>query len=179
MNDAAAKRYADALYELASDNNAHEPVGEGLLKVRDALGKNSQAATAFLNPRVPAAEKRKIADEKLLDGVHDYVANLVRLLIDRRRECGILSLILSYFELREVAEGIVHAKVEVAMEMGVEELAALTENLSKVIKKKVVAEVTVVPELIGGVRITLGSTLIDGSLMKSLDTLKTRLMAAV
>ncbi len=179
MSEAAAKRYAEALYELASEKNVLEPVSEGLMKVREALRENPEAAKSFFAPRVPATEKRKIAEEKLLGGVHEYVANLVRLLVDRRRECGFLSLVLRFFELRESAEGVLHATIEVARDTNDEEIAALNEKLSTMTKKKVVSEVTVVPELIGGVRITIGSTLIDGSLKKSLDTLGARLKAAV
>ncbi len=179
MSVAAAKRYAEALFELASEKNALDEVSEGLMKVRQALQGNPEAAKSFFDSRVPAAEKRKIADEKLIGGVHQYVANLVCLLVDRRRESGLMSLILAFFELREVADGILHASIEVAREMNDDDLAALNEKLSKATKKKVVSDVTVNPDLIGGLRITIGSTLIDGSLKKSLDTLGARLKAAV
>lgn len=179
MSVAAANRYAEALFELASEKNVLEPVSEGLLKVKDALGQGSDASKTFFGARVPAAEKRKLADEKLLSGVHEYVANLVRLLVDRRREGGLMSLILRFFELREAAEGILHAEVEVAREMSDEDLASLTQKLSDLTKKKVVPSVSVNAELIGGLRIRIGSNLIDGSLKKSLDTLGARLKAAV
>ncbi|MFT7617921.1 MAG: F-type H+-transporting ATPase subunit delta [Planctomycetota bacterium] len=179
MSVAAAKRYAEALYELACDKDCMEAVSDGLLKVKNALGSNPEASKTFFGPRVPADVKSKLASEKLLDGVHEYVANLVHLLIDRRREGGMLSLILTFFELREAAEGIVHANVEVARAMSDEELAALTAKLSTVTKKKVISDVSVNPDLLGGVRITIGSTLIDGSLKRSLETLGARLKAAV
>lgn len=179
MSVAAAKRYAEALYELACDKNVLDEVSQGLLKVREALGANPDAAKTFFGDRVTSDEKTKVAKEKLLNGVHEYVANLVRLLIDRRREGGLLTLILTFFELREAADGVVHARVEVAQAMTDEELAALTEKLSSVTKKKVISEIEVVPDLIGGVRITIGSTLIDGSLKRSLETLGARLKAAV
>lgn len=179
MSAQAAKRYAEALFELASEKNVLEPVSEGLMKVKEALGANADVAKIFFGARVPSAEKHKIAEENLLDGVHEYVANLVRLLVDRRREGGLMSLILHFFELREEAEGILHADIEVAREMSAEDLAALTEKLSATTGKKVVPNVSVNADLIGGVRIRIGSKLIDGSLKKSLDTLGTRLKAAV
>ncbi len=179
MSVAAAKRYAEALFELAGEKGVLEPVSEGLLKVREALKGDAQGAKTFFAARVPAAEKRRLADEKFLVGVHDYVANTVRLLVDRRREGGLMTLILHFFELREQAEGILHADVEVAREMDEEARRALTDKLSQVTGKKVVANVQVNPDLIGGMRVCIGSTLIDGSLKKSLDALGARLKAAV
>ena len=179
MSEAAARRYAEALFELAVEKGTLDQVSEGLVEVRQRLGADESAARKFLAPRTPMADKRAFADDKLLDGVHAYVANVVRLLIDRRREGSLLAFILAFFELREDAEGILHVVVESAKAMDDEAIAALTTKLNEATKKTVVPEVVVRPELIGGLRIAIGSTMIDGSLKTSMENLGARLRAAV
>jgi len=179
MSVAAAQRYAGALFELAVEKGAVDEVAEGLLGVRKALQDDAGAAKDFFAPRVTAQEKRRIADSKLLGDVHPLVANLVRLLIDRRREGSLWSLILCFFELREQSEGVLRLTVETARPLGEEGKAGLTEKLSKATGKTVIPDVSDNAELLGGMRITVGSTRIDGSLRRSLETLGKRLKSAL
>ncbi|MCB9831993.1 MAG: ATP synthase F1 subunit delta [Planctomycetes bacterium] len=179
MSQAAAERYAGALFELASEKNAVEDVGQGLLAVRKALQADAGAAKTFFAPRVPATEKRRLADQKLLTGVHPLVAKLVRLLIDRRREGSLWSLILCFFELKETAEGILRLTIETARPLDDAARTALVAKLSSATGKKVLPEIVDNADLLGGMRITIGSTRIDGSLKRALESLGKRLKAAV
>lgn len=179
MSAAAAERYAGALFELAVEKGAVDAVGQGLLSVRKALQEDAGAAKQFFAPRVPAQEKHRIADQKLLKGVHPLVANLVKLLIDRRRESSLWSLILSYFEKCEAADGILRMTIETARPMTEEARTRLIETLSKATGRKVVPEVVENADLLGGMRITVGSTRIDGSLKRALASLGERLKSAI
>ncbi len=179
MSKAAAERYAGALFELAVEKGVVDAVAEGLLAVRKALQDDAGAAKDFFAPRGTAQEKHRIADTKLLGDVHPLVANLVRLLIDRRREGSLWSLILCFFELREQADGVLRLTVETARPLDEAGREGLTDKLSKATGKKVIPEVRENAELLGGMRITVGSTRIDGSLRRSLEGLGKRLKSAL
>uniref|UniRef100_UPI00259D1631 F0F1 ATP synthase subunit delta n=1 Tax=uncultured Reyranella sp. TaxID=735512 RepID=UPI00259D1631 len=68
----------------------------------------------------------------------------------------------------EVAEGFVAAPIDDAKKQ------ALTAALERATGKKLDVTVIVDPSVVGGVRAKIGDTVIDGSLSKRLDDLRTR-----
>ncbi|MCA9321001.1 MAG: ATP synthase F1 subunit delta [Planctomycetes bacterium] len=179
MSLAAAKRYAEALFELAHEKKALGPVADGLLSLRQRLADDAALRQAFFDPKGSIESKKTLVDGKLGQGLHQYVVHLVKLLCDRRREGGLMTLILHFFELKEAADGIVQVLVESALPMDEEARSALAERLSKATGKKVQLELQVVPDLIGGLRLTVGSTRIDGTVKRRYEDLAQRLKAAV
>ena len=75
------------------------------------------------------------------------------------------------------AEGRVHARVTVAREMSATDQAALTASLSKSLGKIVVPHVTVNEQILGGVIVRVGDTVMDGSVRRRLAVMKSKMGA--
>lgn len=178
MSNVAARRYAQALFELAHDKDVVGPVSDGLMSVREKLAADVNLSRTILDPRKRADEKRAAID-KLADGLHPYVVNVIRLLVDRRRANGLLVMILEFFELREKAVGVVRMHVDSARELTDEDRERLKGRLSEASGKKVEITTSVDPELIGGLRIQVGSTLIDGTIKRRIESIGARLKRVV
>lgn len=178
MSRAAARRYAQALFELARDKDVVGPVSDGLMSVREKLAGDATLARSILDPNKRADEKRAAID-KLADGLHPFVVNVMRLLADRRRADGLLVMILEFFELREKAVGVVRMHVESARELNDEDRDRLKKRLSEATGKKVEITTSVEPALIGGLRVQVGSTLIDGTIKRRIESIGARLKRVV
>ena len=82
MNDTAVN-FANALYELARDENLLEEVREQLLQV-DALYRENPAFVRLLcAPNLPNAERLAALDEAFSGRVHPYVLSFLKLLCER------------------------------------------------------------------------------------------------
>jgi F-type H+-transporting ATPase subunit delta len=171
--DAVSQRYADALYGLAARKGVLETV------VRDVERLAAEFASAgvrsvLLNPRFSGAERlAKLAP--VLAGLDPLTQNFVRLLYDRNRE-QVLASIGVAFRARRLAEaGAVEGVVESARALEARELETLKSGLERRLGATVLLENRVLPELIGGVRVRIGSKMIDLSVSGRLHSLRERL----
>lgn len=178
MISVAARRYAQALFELAREKNLTAEATADWTKVREAFAADHGIAKKLADPKAAVAEKKALVS-KGLGSKKSLVLNTVHLLIDRHRETEILSTALAFFELVEKEAGVLRVGIESAHALSGESLERIVQGLSKATGKKVTADVKVNADLLGGLRITVDSRLIDGSVKKRLEVLSQKLKAAV
>ena len=77
--------------------------------------------------------------------------------------------------LKDDAEGVARADIASAFPLTDEQVARLTAALERRFKKKIEPTVTVDQELIGGARIAVGDTVIDGSVRGELESMANQL----
>jgi len=80
-----------------------------------------------------------------------------------------------YTHLLDESLGRVHAEVTSAVSLSVAQQARLQEILGEMLQKKVVLEVKVDPEIMGGIVVRVGDQVIDGSVRMRLLGLRQRL----
>lgn len=171
-----ARPYAEAAFRLAQEHNAF-PAWSGMLGLVSQVVANPQMATALDNPKLTAADKEALLLKVCGESLDPFGRNFVRVLIDADR-VGVLPQIATLFEgLKNGAEGVAKARIESAFPLSDAELADLKAALEKHFGKKIEATVAVDPELIGGARITVGDTVIDGSVQAKLQAMATQLRA--
>ncbi len=173
IRDVAAKRYAEAAYLIAREDEREDAWQQGLTDMAELFG--SPNAQAFLeNTRVPAAEKLRLV-EKVLFGVDPLVINLARLLL-RRGKTAIASQVKEAFqELMDEAQGISHATVTSAIPLEPDELTAVRDKLGEISGGPVTVQTLVDESILGGLVVRIGDRLIDGSTKSRLLALKRQL----
>lgn len=170
------KRYATALYALATEKGSVDAVAADLATIHAVLA--APAARALLaSPDVTAAERSAVL-AKLCAGRSELLRNLVGVLQARRRLDVLFDLHPAYRALVMAKRGEVEGIAESAHPIGADELAALTALAGRLSGKKVVLSVVQRADLIGGVRLRIGNVLYDGSLRAALDQLGQRLQQA-
>ena len=171
-----ARPYAEAAFRLAQEGNAL-PVWSQMLRFVSSVISTPEMALALDNPRLSAPEKESLLLSVVGDKLDPLGRNFVRVLIEADR-IGVLPQIASLFEdLRNSAEGVANALIESAFPLSDAQLAQVKAALEKRFGKKIETSVAVEPALIGGVRITVGDTVIDGSVQAKLDAMATQLRA--
>ncbi len=176
LRDLAAKRYAQACFELALERNELERWEADLSALGAALA--SSEALAFVeNRRVSRAAKEEFL-HRVLEEPAPLVWNLVRLLATKGR-LGLLPQIAQQFQtLLDEHRGIAHAQVLTAVPLSDDERASLAQRLSELTGKQVTVELHEEPALLGGLVARIGDRLIDGSTRTKLIALKRELAGA-
>jgi F-type H+-transporting ATPase subunit delta len=171
-----ARPYADAAFEFARDANALPQWG-GMLRFVESLATDPQMAEVLGSPRLSSEAKASLLLSVAGERIDAGMRNFVHILVDADR-VTLLPEIRALFEaLRDDAEGVAKATIESALALSPEQTASLAAALEKRFGKRIEATVRVDPALIGGARITVGDTVIDGSVQGKLDAMAQALRA--
>jgi F-type H+-transporting ATPase subunit delta len=172
----SARRYAEALFQIAERDGAVEAWLQQLDTLGDALG--GEGVTRMLeNPAVPAAQREALVGRVVADAA-PQLRNLVQLLLRRGRIDLAPRVAVEFRRLYNRREGITTAIVTSHAPLGPDERAALEGRLGEMTGGRVRLSYHVDEALIGGVAVRLGDRLIDGSVRGRLERLRTQLAAS-
>jgi F-type H+-transporting ATPase subunit delta len=168
-----AGRYATALFELAFESHALEPVEADLHRFDAMLAESADLARLVRSPVFSAAEQSK-ALAAVLDraGIGGLAARFLMVVTANRRLFAVRDIIRAYAALAASHRGEVAAQVTVAEPLSDGHLAEITNTLHAVTGKTVKVDVRVDPSIIGGLVVKLGSRMVDSSLRTKLNALK-------
>jgi F-type H+-transporting ATPase subunit delta len=166
-----SRRYATAIFSLAQDRNAIEAVGRDLGAILDAIASDESVQRFFYAPVIDRREKARIISEAFAKHVNEVALHSVLLLIRKRRERYLRDILKQYRALEVASSGREPLEVVTARELSGPDLDSLVERLSKIYKKRFVVTKRVDPQLIGGLRLTMGDRRIDGSIAGRLNEL--------
>ena len=173
MATAAAKRYARAVFELASEEGHVDEWLRHLTAIKDVMSDPAVAAV-LENPTIPAARRMElIAAPQFLD---PEATNLVRMLVETRRVDEVAGILDEYEQLVDEAAGRVRATVTTAVELSADDRQRLGKQLSERLGKDVRVRAAVDRRIIGGLKLQYGDHLVDASLATRLQQLR-RLLA--
>jgi len=102
------------------------------------------------------------------------IASLVRALIEKKPR-HYIDILENYKRLVRLEVEKRHARIESATELSSDASTRITKNLQKKYGKDVTTEFVVNPELLGGMRIRVGSDVWDGSVRNRLERLQQQL----
>ena len=177
MRDATiARNYAEALLELARQDNAVSKWGETIDEIGTAMQADRKLFVFLESPRVSATDKKRVLAAALEGQVPLTFLRFLQTLVRNRRQMLIPEIAVQYHGLLDEIENRVHAAVTVAKEGDAAQKKAIAARLSKVVGKEVVPHFFVNPAIIGGVIVRVGDTVMDGSVRRRLAKLKTQML---
>jgi F-type H+-transporting ATPase subunit delta len=171
-----ALKYAQAIYELATEKDALAVVETQLQTIETTIAANPDLAMLLYHPQVPAQAKKDTLVAVFGADLPEFVRNFLLLLVDKRREAALPVIIREYMNLANEARNIAAVEVITAMPLSKEQHQALAAKLSAVTKKNVVLQTRVDGRILGGVVVKIGDKLIDGSVARQLKTMQTALL---
>jgi F-type H+-transporting ATPase subunit delta len=180
----AARRYADALFDLARRDATEDVWADALDAAAERLG--SQDVLRILeNPAIPFQERLRAVRSVIGSGslaadvgpVADRLANLAGLLLERRRVDQLAAIAREYRRLLDRHRGIVTAIVTSAAPLTTDEAAAVGARVEAMTGTTVRLRSEVDPALIGGLTIRIGDRLHDASVRGRLERLRNELLA--
>jgi F-type H+-transporting ATPase subunit delta len=171
----AAKRYAQAAFDIALEANTIEAWRADLGDIAQVLSE-SNASALLADQRVPV-DRRLAMVERTLD-VQPLALNLAKLLVSKGRSLDARWVAESFNRMADTQQDIVHARITTAVDLSAEELDGIRQQLSQRLGKTVIAEAVVDPAIIGGLVVQVGDRLVDGSVSTRLKSLRRELEGA-
>jgi len=175
MTGSIAKRYARALFGIASEQGTIEAAGEELVRVVAAFRDERLAALAR-SPAVGAAGKRAVAREVAERmGVSETMRSFLALLGERDRLDALEAIGERYASFVDAKLGRVRARIASARPLTEEDRRRVTRRFEEMTGKTVLADAVVDPDLLGGVRVEIGGRVYDGTVRTQLESIKSAL----
>ncbi len=175
-NPTVAKRYATALYEVASKQNLLDTVEDELRVVKEVFQNNPGLIKTLKSPKLTPQKKRDLVTSAFA-GASQYVQNTLLILVERHREDIIPQVADDFIALANDAKGIADAKVYSIQPLTDAQKEALSLAFApKVGKKALRIENITDSNLLGGVKLRVGNRIFDGSLRGKLDRLERKLL---
>jgi F-type H+-transporting ATPase subunit delta len=169
--DELAEVYARSLFEVARDQGKLDELREQLAQFADALDQNRELAVFFFSPYFSTKEKQD-GLERLLDGAEETFLNFLKLLIENHRMPVIFRTRQQFERMWERENKLLPVDITSAIALDQE----TTENLGRTIGeragRKVRLAAHVDPDILGGIVLRVGNSILDASIRNRLEQLR-------
>ena len=168
-----ANKYAKALFDVAIDKDRLDLMCDELSEVSEATKNYGEDLRAIdSNPNQPASERRKFVGIVFGDANY-YLKNMLMILANNRHLVLINSIFKEFKSLYNEYHNEDSAIVESVYQLSDEELDRIKDLILKQTNLSQVHITTKInPELIGGFRVKVGTTVLDGSVKKDLEQIE-------
>jgi len=177
-NETLARRYAQAVFDLAQEQSSVDAVGGELATLRDAILTDAQTRAFFIAPIIDRKVKERALTAAFAGKTQELALHTVLLLVRKRREPLLAEVVRQYQQLEMTARGAQPLTVTSALQLTPHQLNELVGDLERRYGTRFEVAQQVDPNLIGGVRIMMGDRRIDGSVAGRLDELSRELLGA-
>jgi len=174
----ASLQYATALADIVLEQGAAEPIRKQLEDFRAAYELSAELRNFLISPAITREAKHGVI-EKLVArlGASRILRNFLFVMADNQR-IHLLPNIVETFELvLRQRQGVAEAAVTSAAELNDGQKTSLVRTLELLSGKKIQANYSVEPGLLGGAVVRIGDTIYDGSVRNRLNQLRARLAA--
>ncbi|MDN3513444.1 MAG: ATP synthase F1 subunit delta [Candidatus Brocadia sp.] len=177
LDKSNAITFIGALLEVASKKGKFEQIEKDLELVSDVITRHAKLKTVLFHPSITRDDKKHLIKKVLGESVSELMRNFLCMLVDRRKEELLEFIPDVYKDVIYEKKDIVKARVQTAFPLTGERLSEFRKRLHNVAGKTVELEIVHNPEILGGMIIQVGNTMIDGSVVNRLKNLKTRLLS--
>jgi F-type H+-transporting ATPase subunit delta len=173
---AIARRYGEALADVAVEHNQVEQIDNELCVFVEMMRGSRELHDLFANPIVSKTDKARVLDELIArTRPGQMTANLLRTMLSHHRLHHLDSVYEQFRREINERKGKVLAKVTTAQTVGPADQERLSREFTAITGKQVEFEFRTDPAIIGGVVTRIGSVVYDGSIRTKLQEIKQRL----
>ena len=174
-----AATYAQALYDLAKDENLTEEILAQLLALQESISQEPDFVRLLGTPSLSKEARCGIVDESFRDHVHTYVLSFIKILVEKGYIGHFADCCKAYKAAYNEDHGILSVLAVTAVALSDAQAQRLTEKLETITGKSVELVNRVDPAVMGGVRLDYDGKRVDGTVKNRLDTIAARLKNTV
>ena len=168
-----ARPYAEALFQISLDEG--EKFGDELSFLATVL-RDKNLNVYLSNPAVSKDKGKKFVLSFLPKNFNQSLKNFFELLVDNSRVVFFEEILQQFHNLENEHNKKLEAKILSAFELLDNQKDSIKKRLEKKFNKKVVLSCIVDKTLIGGVTISIGDYVIDGSIKRNIEILKNSIL---
>jgi F-type H+-transporting ATPase subunit delta len=176
QRDTAARRYAEAAFEVAQRDGTVE-MWRSELDAAGEIAADDQVGRMLGNPAVALETRIEMAESIFGKTVSKPVLNLIGLMLRRGRIEQLPRVAAEYRRLDNARQGITLATATSAAPLSPDEVQALTARMEELTGGRVELDLRTDPSLLGGLVVRIGDRLIDGSVRGRLERLRNQLVS--
>ena len=168
----AAKRYAKALFELATEGGQIEPVREEVLSLQALIRQSPDLARFLTNAALGHRSLREQALRALFQKLHPLVLRFL-LFLERQRRLGLLddvcaSFLARYDEVRQLVRG----RLSTPFPLERDQVESITGRIQRRVRGQLSLSAETDTSLLGGFRVQVGDEVYDASVATRLRALR-------
>ena len=173
-----ARNYAEALFELAERHQAHEAFAAAAATVAGLLADDPRIGAFLAVPKIEPRAKKQVLRAALAGRVPPLFLNFVLVVVDKRRQALLGEIARSYRALLDEKLGRLHVDVTLAHEPDAATEQRIAGELGRILRRTVVPHVRIDESILGGIVVRYGDQVLDGSLLRRLASLRSRMLEA-
>lgn len=170
-----ARRYAQALFNVAQRGDETARVEEDLCAVADLMESDPKFKDFMISPNIPRDRRMRILETLFSERLSKTTLSALRLLVAKRRESELRDVREGFVQIRREQGNVIFAQVTSAEALSEKDRQRIVERLEKTSGKRVEADFRTDPTLIAGVRVAYGNYVLDGSVRGGLRRLRDQL----
>lgn len=172
-----ARTYARALFDAAKEQGKIDEIREELDWFVAMIREVPELQAVIRNPQLdPPAKAEALA--AVLQDADEILRNFARLVAEKGRAPMLEEIAGEYDELVAAEERILNVELTTAYELSDNEADSIVKQIEEAAGRRVQAERTVDPDLIGGVVLKVGTLEVDSSVRGRLSRLRRELAAS-
>jgi F-type H+-transporting ATPase subunit delta len=169
--DELARVYARALFEVAREHGKLDVLREQLGQFADALNENRELAVFFFSPYFSSTEKED-GLSRILEGADEALLNFLKLLIENHRMPVVFRIRAQYERLWEEENRMLPVEVTSAIALDPDTTESLGKSIGERAGRKVKLAARVDPDILGGIVVRVGNSILDASIRNRLEQLR-------
>ena len=175
----SAERYSLALFELSEENNLLSQIEDQSSSILNLVEQSEDFSNLIKDPTTSQEDLLKVINTISENNKFESLfKNFLSFLIQKRRFFFIERILKSFIEICSRKRGELKAELKSAKELSNEEIAKITEELTKNFSSKIKLNYKHDESLIGGLVVQVGSTMVDTSINNKLQQIENRMIEA-
>jgi ATP synthase F1 delta subunit len=169
--------YARSLFEVARDQDKLDAVRDQLGEFADALSETRDLQVFFFSPYFSTAEKEDGLDRVVSDA-DPTILNFLKLLIEKHRMPVLFRIRANYEALWEEENKLLPVQITSAVELDSSTVEQLGDQIARQTDRKVDVSAQVDPDILGGIVVQVGNSVLDASVRNRLEQLRKQVARA-
>ena len=169
--------YARSLFEVAKEQGKLDDVRDQVGAFADALSENRELQVFFFSPYFSTAEKEE-GLEKVVSGADPVVMNFLKLLIEKHRMPVLFRVRATYDAMWEDENKRLPVSITSAVELDEGTVKELGDRIAEQTGRKVELSSQVEPDILGGIVVQVGNSVLDASVRNRLEQLRKQVVKA-
>jgi F-type H+-transporting ATPase subunit delta len=169
--------YARSLFEVAMDQDKLDDVRDQLGAFTDALSETRDLQVFFFSPYFSTAEKED-GLERVVSDADPVVLNFLELLIEKHRMPVIFRIRAIFDALWEEENKLLPVSITSAVELDEAVVKQLVDRIAEQTDRKVEVTSEVDPDILGGIVVQVGNSVLDASVRNRLEQLRRQVAKA-